>query len=1145
MAADEQQGLFEEMLSLLMNDGSVSREKLVQLYQRVHRKNEQQKRERAEAEAEEQLLAERRARAAAVTARVLPDDYRNPYASGEFADLRAASPTEALQISMDLLNRVDMELIAHLCGQPIPDCIDALRGLVYQDPAQWNECFYRGFVCAEEYLSGYLGKKLRDVNAAAKIYGSFFDDSASALRAAAPAAVPADEIYAPLGAPWLPPEWIDEFVDHLLGPERQRFPGWQSHAACHPILGEWRLPYAAAYRANFRNTHTYGTERMDALEIIERTLNMRPVRVTDEQKSPYTMSGRTRTVNHEETVALSEKQRQICGLFRDWLLSDPERRDRLEQRYAAWIGSVRPRRFDGSRVKLPDISPAVTLYDYQLDAVARILACKNTLLAHEVGSGKTYIMAAAGMAMRCRRPGHRNLYMVPNNIIGQWEQTFRQLFPAAKLFVVTPNDFTPTKREAALLTMRDGDFDGIIIGYSSLEMIPVSPTYRGDRLQERIDTIAAAEAEIRAQRGRSGDSWLTKLRRLRERLESQLESARIEQKRGAAGVWFDDLHIDTLFVDEAHNFKNIPIDTRMDNIPGINRVGSKKCADLMDRVRCVQQCGGGAVFATGTPITNSITDLYVMQTYLQPELLRELGIDTFDRWISAFGELTVGFEIDVDAAGYRFVTRFSRFHNLPELASVFALAADFHHRGASSGLPVFRGHTDVVLPKSPAQAAYIRNITDRAELVRAGAVDRGTDNLLKITTDGRKAALDIRLVEPDAPPDVSSKAAACAERILAIATEQPEVTQIVFCDTSTPKEDFNLYDELRARLIRGGMDPAAIAFVHDATTEKRRLDLFEDVNAGRVRVLLGSTFKLGQGVNVQTRLFALHHLDIPWRPSDMVQREGRILRQGNRNPEIRMYRYITDGSFDAYSWQLLETKQRFIAQLLTHSVTQRSGTDLDETVLSYAEVKALAIGDPLIRRRVELTNELMRLRTLRRRRQETDAEFRAALASIPHRVETARQTLNVIQLDQERLSSADASGTVVDRRAFGEYLLGEMEDLPEERSLGDYRGFAVRAPAHLTKEAPGVWLCGCGRWYAELGTSPLGAVARLDHVLDGLAAKAEELTDELLRLRLQEEELRAAIAAPDEYSAAIEAAEAELRETDRRLGVEESPTNAP
>lgn len=1146
--ADEgnQMNLFEDLLQMLVNDDAVSRDDLIDLYKKVLKKRDLFRKEqeiKQKEKEEQQRFAEEQAHIQAVTRSDLPSDFENAFdGDPRYAACRADSPGDALILSQRELGRVDLEFISFVCGQPIPDCIQALRGSIFRNPETWGECFYRGFETADEYLSGNIAPKYRAAEEANRKYHGFFADNVAALEAVLPPQLPAEQIYVTLGSPWLEPKWIDAFVDFLLGPDRRRM-GIHSRTTRNPITGEWKLPFRQAYTCSIRAIRTYGTSRLNAVEIIEQTLNMKPVRVYDTRYSAANQSGRMRVLNQEETMAAAEKQRAIQDAFHRFLLSDETRKNELAARYSERYACIRPRKFDGGFLTLPGSNPDIQLYDYQKNAVARILLTKNTLLAHDVGTGKTYIMIAAGMELRRMGISRKNLYAVPNSIIGQWQQNFHDLYPDARVLAVSPADFIPTRRQQVLETMCHGDFDAIIIGHSSLEMIPVSPQWKKHTLERQIRSIREAEEKFR-QAGKRQDA--DKLRRMYEKLEDQVRILEVEIRHGSPAIWFDDLNIETFFLDEAHHYKNIPFDTRMENVMGINRTGSGKCREMLERVHLVQENnqGRGVVFATGTPITNSVTDLFAMQSYLQHDELCSLNLEQFDSWAGMFGELSTNFEIDVDASGYRMATRFARFHNLPELSALFAQIADFHSNDAeAAGLPLFTGYTDCVLKKTPEQAAYIRDIAERAEQIRAHAVPRSVDNMLKVTTDGRKAALDLRLVEPDALPTASSKVQACADQVFRIWQDSAlsGVTQLVFCDTSTPKDAFNIYDALKTLLVQMGMPAEQIEFIHDATTEKKRLRLFERTNAGEIRVLIGSTPKLGLGVNVQSRLYALHHIDIPWRPSDMVQREGRILRQGNLNPSVSIFRYITDGSFDAYSWQLLETKQRFIAQLLTNSVTERSGSDLENMVLSYAEVKALAVGDPRIRERVEVFNELCRLKLLKQKQEETASELRASLAAMPQRVAQAQQEADAAALDAERYASWRVSERQ-DRREIGALILEALADnelRPSETFLIRYQGFDLKLPAHMLREQAGLWICGTGRYYVEIGGSDLGAVVRIDHVLDGLAARADALSEQAAVLTARCTEMEQILHHPVSYEEAIEEQTQRLEQIDQALGVNE------
>ncbi|MBR3640438.1 MAG: DEAD/DEAH box helicase family protein [Oscillibacter sp.] len=874
--------------------------------QSAAREREEAERRRAEQEEQRRLERERREKkrrhVQSVTAMRLPPDHENAFlADARAQGVHAGSVSDALILSLTTLGKVDIEYISAVTGEDYGSVIRTLKGAVYQNPETWGECFYKGWETAEEYLSGNLIRKLNAAKEADREYEGYFSDNVRAIQSVLPPAVAAEDIYVTLASPWVPPDVIDAFMLHLFGDpsadetvfvREMMEERWAT--VRDEITGEWLIPEKSRYGHSVAVRQTYGTNKLEALHIIERTLNGRTIAVTKEVKSAAGKSRKKRVVDRAETIAAIERQDKLIKAFQAWVWTDEQRKRRLMQIYEEKFGRVRRRVFDGSFLTFPGMSREVELYPYQKDAVARILFTPNTLLAHDVGAGKTYVMIAAGQEMRRMGISRKNLYVVPNNIVGQWQSIFKKLYPDAELLCVEPKAFTPQKREAVLREMRDGEHDGIIIAYSCYEKIPLSKRYRvGELERKRKKILDAMQREGRVP---------YRLIRKREEIDGLLLQVSAETD-AQEGICFDDLGITTLFVDEAHNFKNVPFTTSASRVLGINSTGSKRCADMMEKALMVQDNGGGVVLATGTPVTNSITDAFIMQQYLQSDELIALGIRNFDSWAGMFAERVTEFEIDVDTNSYRVATRFAKFHNLPELTALLAAVADFHPVDKAAGIPRFAGYTDVQVEKSPAFSEYLSQISERAERVRGGHVNPREDNMLKITTDGRKAALDMRLVDPHAESGRQSKIARCVENVAEIyfRTERDRSTQIVFCDISTPKTAFNVYWELKARLAERGIPKGEIAFIHDAGSEAERLLLFERVRRGDVRVLIGSTFKLGLGVNVQERLIALHHIDVPWRPSDMTQREGRILRQGNTNGEVFIYRYITKGSFDAYS----------------------------------------------------------------------------------------------------------------------------------------------------------------------------------------------------------------------------------------------------
>ena len=916
------------------------------------KKRRQEERERREREAREEK-ERKEAHIREVTSMDLPLDWENVFNQDvRTKGVHADSISDGLMYSLSNLGRVDIEYISSITGEDYKTIICALKGSIYQNPETWGECFYKGWETSEEYLSGNMIRKWKAAKEADKEYNGYFSENIKAIEKVIPPTVATNDIYITLGSPWVPADIIDDFILHLFGDpfkhDRSRYNQavidrmMESWKTIHDeITGTWEIPCKSRYNDSVSVSNTYGTDKLEALYILEKTLNMQTIAVKDKICCATNASGVKRVINKAETAAAIEKQQKLIKEFQKWVWEDDARKERLERIFENKFSCIRRRIFDGSFLRFPDMSAQINLYPYQKDAVARIIFTPNTLLAHDVGAGKTYVMIAAAMEMRRMGLSEKNMFVVPNNIVGQWKNIFHEMYPSADILCVDPKSFAPSKRESILERIRDNDFDGIIIAYSCFEQIPLSKGYYQNLLIDEQKHIA----EIAGKKNKA----TSRLKKKQEAVSKALSELSVAMDDLYNGVYFDELGITRLFVDEAHNFKNVPLETKTNNVLGINSTGSKRCQDMMDKVHMIQKKndGKGVVLATGTPITNSITDAYIMQRYLQSGELGMLDLQSFDSWIGMFAERVTEFEVDVDTSTYRLATRFAKFHNLPELTSLLSSVADFHQVDESAGIPAFDGYNDALVSKTPAFAAYLADISTRADNVRKGRISRKDDNMLKITTDGRKAALDLRLVDPNAVFTYQSKVARCVENVADIyfRTTSRKSAQIIFCDTSTPKTGFNIYDEVKVMLQNKGVPSDKIAFIHDAETEAQRNTLFAQVRNGDIRILIGSTYKLGLGVNVQERLIALHHIDVPWRPADMTQREGRILRRGNTNSKVYIYRYITEGSFDAYSWQLLETKQRFISELLSGSLTERSGTDIADTVLDYAEVKALAVGN--------------------------------------------------------------------------------------------------------------------------------------------------------------------------------------------------------
>lgn len=1097
--------------------------------------------------------------------------------------VRAESIADGLALSLSLKGRVDLAYISIITGSDKEKVVEALRGKIFEDPARGNR-----WVTADEYLSGNISAKLK--LAKSKNKKGRYEENVKALTSLLPPELQSDAIFVTLGSPWVPTEVIDAFIDFLIG-EKTKHSDKSKYATRHdPITGIWEIPEKTRFnlsRHSLKNRTTYGTARMPFLYLLENTLNMKTILVTDEEKDKRNRKKTVRVVNRIETALATERQNKLYDKFSRWVWEDEKRAEKLREVYTERYGCIKKTHFDGSFLTFPTMTPDVKLFPYQKDAVARMLFAPNTLLAHDVGSGKTFAMIAAGMEMRRMGLSKKNLYVVPNNLVRQWECLFKRLYPTARLKVIDARTFTPTRKEETLADIRDCDCDAIIMAYSCFDRIPLSKEYYEEYFSDEAEELKKSESIFvskaiidRKHRSLSSDykrvmeekaveygekpadseaaaalsteglpliTPFEELQKNEQRANDTVNPAETDEKTTIKRpVCFDDLGINRLFVDEAHNYKNVPIDSAIERVHGISKNGSRKCRDMLDKVRHVQKTneGGGVVFATGTPITNSITDIYIMQKYLQNGELSLMGLSEFDSWVGMFSEKESNFEVDIDTSNFRMATRFSRFHNLTELTAILSSIADFHRTNTEENkIPQLDGYSDVTLKPSPEFKEYLEYISERADDVRERRVTRDEDNMLKITGDGRKAALDLRLIDEECDCGGDDKAHRCAEAVYDIykKTMESKGTQIIFCDTSTPKPQFNMYTEIRKLLIQKGVQDSEIAFIHDAgDSDRKREAMFAATRSGDIRVLLGSTFKLGMGVNVQDRLIAIHHLDVPWRPADMVQREGRILRQGNKNKKVYIYRYITEGSFDAYSWQLLETKQRFIEQLLEGSLSEKEGGDVDRASLTYAEVKALAIGNPKIKERVELANELGRMYLLKRNEDESRERMRATLATLPERMDHQKDLVKKCTDDIEAYKtektelSPDEAKTV--REKIEKALLRNVA-VPHETELMTYQGFKIMLPAYMSAESPYIHLVRSGRYYVPLGAEA-GMKRRIDNFLENLSEQREKYRTVLKGLRDQHKNLFDELQKPSTYSDRIAELRERLDEIDNDLGVD-------
>lgn len=1079
------------------------------------------------------------------------DQFADRASEGEHVD----NIPDALVKCLVTLGRVDIEYIGKITGEDYSSVISALRGSIFQNPDTWENCYYKGWETSEEYLSGNLRSKLKAAVKANKIYRGRFNDNIIAIRKVLPASVAYQDIYVTIGSPWLPADIIDDFIFEMFGDpippyyssrfRKTLMENWKTRH--DELTGVWEIPEKGRYHHSVGVSNTFGTRRLEALHILEDTLNMKTIKVTDEISCQTTESGVKRVINRKETVAALERQKTLKKAFQDWIWADEKRKARLERIFEERFSSVRRRVYDGSFLTFPTMSSDIELYPYQKNAVARMIFSPNTLLAHDVGAGKTFEMIAAGQELRRMGLSKKNVYVVPNNITGQWESIFRKMYPEARVLVVDAKSFEPKKREALLEDIRDNDYDGIIIAYSCFDMIPLSKAYHIECLKAKIDDIA--------ERISADPNAATALKLRKKKLERELIKLRDSKGGRSCGIYFENLGITRLFVDEAHNYKNVPVETRTGHVLGISRGGSIKCKEMMEKVRFIQRVnnGRGVVFATGTPITNSITDAFVMQLYLQSGELALLDLQNFDSWIGMFAESVTEFEIDVDTSSYRLATRFAKFHNLPELTTLLSSIADFHTVDPSSGIPLHDGYEDTLLDKTEEFEAYLKLISERADNVRQGKVKRTEDNMLKITTDGRKAALDMRLVDPKSMFCTSNKVARCAANVLRIyrKTSESKSTQLVFCDSSTPKEGFNIYDELRTWLVLYGIPADEIAFIHDADCERKRAALFTKVRKGSVRVLIGSTSKLGLGVNIQDKLIALHHLDVPWRPADMTQREGRILRQGNTNSKVQIFRYITEGSFDAYSWQLLETKQRFISGLLSGSITDRSNSDIEDTVLNYAEVKALAVGNSLVKERVEAANELTRYTALQNKLTESRIAMERELMELPSKIDYQQKLVFDCEEDAAYskwwtkmhpvpFTASEKKAEAEGRRIIRDKIDSALRDntlYEAERKILIYRGFDVVLPSNMTLDKPYILLVREGRYSVELGEKEVGNLIRIDNFIDKLDEYLGQLRSAHSALVKRMSDIEVELSKNENYKDQIDYFRSRVEQIDKELGV--------
>lgn len=1037
--------------------------------------------------------------------------------------------SEALAVSIGEHARVDLEYMASLLGTPgeTDSIIRDLKGVIYKNPEAGGGPL-NGWETADEYLSGNVRKKLAAARAAAET-DPVFAGNVAALEQAQPNDLSAAEIDVRIGVTWIDPKYYTQFVHELLKTPFSYKRDIQVRYSS--ATGEWNVSGKSRDSLNNSLAYvTYGTKRRNAYAIIEDSLNLRDTRIYDTIHNPDGIA--SRVFNAKETMLAQQKQEQIREAFKDWIWKDPARRADLCQKYNELYNAIRPRSYNGEHIRFSGMNPEISLRPHQRNAVARMLYGGNSLLAHCVGAGKTFEIVAAAVESKRLGLAKKSLVVVPNHLTEQWGADFLRLYPGANVLVATKKDFEPANRKKFCSRIATGDYDAVIIGHSQFEKIPLSPERQKAILQEQIDQVIDGIQEAKAQ---DGERYTIKqLEKSRKSLEVRMAKLN-DQRRKDDVITFEELGVDKLFVDEAHGFKNLFLATKMRNVAGIGQSEAQKSSDMFAKCRYLDEITGGrgVVFATGTPVSNSMVELYTMMRYLQYDLLQSSGLEHFDSWAANFGETTTSLELAPEGTGFRSKTRFAKFFNLPELMAMWREAADIQTADMLR-LPVPEAEkiTEVTTP-SDFQRDLVADLGERAEAVRNREVEPREDNMLKITSDGRKLALDQRLSDPTLPDDPESKVNACVRNVLQVwrDTEEIKGTQLVFCDLSTPKGDgsFNVYDDMKQKLMAQGVPPEEIAFIHDAKTEAQKAELFAKVRKGQVRVLLGSTAKMGAGTNVQTRLAALHHLDCPWRPADIEQREGRILRQGNINKTVKIYKYVTENTFDAYNWSILENKQKFIGQLMSGKNPSRSCEDVDEAALSYAEVKALASGDPRIIEMTDLDSQVTKLKLLKANHESQRYSledqliqfFPKAISRTQEQITGLEQDFAVVQShplpDKEHFSITVAGQTYTERKAAGQAIIDactKMTDVSQRVALGEYRGFPMTLWADTATQKFQVTMKHSLSHTIELGSDPVGNITRLENALAAIAEDLEQNRDKLTNLTAQMEEAKLEVKRP-------------------------------
>ena len=1064
------------------------------------------------------------------------------------------TPSEALAVSIGEHGKVDLPYMAKLLGTPgeYGRITTELSGVIFKDPAADADDPEAGWQTADEYLSGNVRDKLRMAQLAAESHPEF-KVNVDALTKAQPKDLEASEIDVRLGATWLDPSIVQQFMMETFQPPYRIRYNNAITVRYSPYTSEWRISNKSATGfGDIMATETYGTRRANAYKILEDTLNLRDSRVYDTIEE----NGKEkRVLNQNETTLAQQKQQAIKDAFAGWVWKDPQRRALLVKKYNELFNSTRPREYDGSHIHFVGMNPEINLREHQRNAVAHVLYGYNTLLAHEVGAGKSFEMAASAMELKRLGLCQKSLFVVPNHLTEQWASEFLRLYPNAKLLVTSKKDFEPGNRKKFCARIATGDYDAVIIGHSQFEKIPLSAERQERLIQEQMDEIEEAIEEAKAQ---VGEHFTVKqLEKLRKSLKQKLEKLQGADRKDDV-VTFEQLGVDRLFVDESQAFKNLYLYTKMRNVAGLSTSEAQKSSDMFGKCRYLDEITGGrgVIFATGTPLSNSMTEMYTLMRYLQYNTLQQKGLTHFDAWASTFGETTTAIELAPEGTGYRARTRFAKFFNLPELMAMFKEAADIK-TSDQLHLPVPDAKFETVVVKpSEIQQDMVQALSERAAEVHSGSVDPSVDNMLKITSDGRKIGLDQRLMNSALPDDPNSKLNACVNNVLRIwnDTKEQKLTQLIFCDMSTPKGDgsFNVYDDIRTKLLNAGVPEQEIEFIHNADTENKKAELFSKVRSGQVRVLLGSTAKMGAGTNVQTLLVAVHHLDIGWRPSDMTQRNGRIIRQGNQNKQVYVYNYVTESTFDAYLYQTLENKQKFISQIMTSKSPMRSCDDIDEQALSYAEIKALCAGDPRIREKMDLDVQVAKLKVLRGDFQNQKYRLEdKLLKTFPEEIQKQKTRIAALQQDsqiaathpqdKENFCGMTIKGMVYDdKKAAGERLLLARQEMPnaDMMLLGTYRGFELNIRFDSFKNEHQAVLRAELSYPVSLGDDARGNITRLDNAIDNFADRIADAENALQNLEQQKQAAEVEVAKPFAQEEELAEKSARLAELNALLNID-------